>query len=214
MSRKRLPAVQDCGQTVVMVRREDDVNVIRHDAPSAQQVSIFLEVEKGSFDNRGHGRLFQETAASIRERIMFWREPHCFAIHSFKPVDAPLTGDIKEAKRHKIGAPDFENMWEISSPPWNGTRQGSGIHDPFREDRLLRSSSGHDEVSISSPNQCAGGTPAPQSCLSIYSLWCGRPARKKPRTIVVRASRPHRHQRRSMEATPRRLLRTCSVILS
>jgi len=45
MRRKGLPAVQDCGQPVVMIRRDDDVNVIRHDAPGAQQVTNILEVQ-------------------------------------------------------------------------------------------------------------------------------------------------------------------------
>jgi len=185
------------------------MNMIRHHAPRGQHVSVSLKVEKGPFDNRGNGGLHQETAASIRERVGFRRQRRRLVFHDFARLFAspPISG-VKQAERHEVGAAILEDVWKIPPPLRDCVRQRSGIHDPVRISRLLRSFARHGGISISSTGQSAGGTPAPQSCFSIYSLWGSRPGCTEPRTIVVRASRPHKNRKRSEQVGNRLLLRT------
>ena len=62
-----LPRLEDSGKDVLTKRRDDDVHMVRHDAPRAQGVSLALEMEQRTLDDGGQRLILQE--AGIRRRF-------------------------------------------------------------------------------------------------------------------------------------------------
>jgi hypothetical protein len=55
---KRFPGVENLRKSIAREETDHDVDVIRHDAPSEQAITLLIEVAEGFADNFGYRRRF------------------------------------------------------------------------------------------------------------------------------------------------------------
>ena len=141
------------------------MNMIGHHTPSAECVSLTLEVHQGVFNNRCRLRVFQQAASNRRVWVEFLRSSFRFIVGLEAPFSPNMSRDrINEAEGHKVGAALLVEVWEVASPFWRRVRLGSGVNNSIRDNWSGFLLIGHFLGIVSSNRR-------------LRILWCGRDAR-------------------------------------
>jgi hypothetical protein len=107
----RLPRLKNPGQRVLDEGRHHSMDVVRHHAPGAHCVALALKMKQRVFDDRGQLGVPQDARArrGIEIRLICDLRPILILGHP-SPFDCPLSRNIKQAERHKVGATGFAQM--------------------------------------------------------------------------------------------------------
>ncbi len=155
--------MENRGQGESGVGSDDQVNMVWHNAPRTQRVTLILEVQQSTLDDRCSPRVPQKAAADERFEVEFGCDEFWVVFGLKVRFSVLVLGhSIAQAKGHEIGAAILVDVREVASPSRRHMGFGPRINDSVREFRNSVLAVSHDFRIISF--RCA-------------MLWCGRRGR-------------------------------------